>query len=61
MTTERLSESASRPSGECNDDDYEVLADGIVVGRIMNAAAVPVGQSWMWALAFGEETRFELA
>jgi hypothetical protein len=24
-----------------------------VVGRIMKAAAVPVGQSWMWTLAFG--------
>jgi hypothetical protein len=26
--------SASRPSGEWNDDDYDVLADGGVVGRI---------------------------
>jgi hypothetical protein len=26
--------SASRPSGEWNDEDYDVLADGIVVGRI---------------------------
>jgi hypothetical protein len=24
-----------------------------VVGRIMNAAAVPVGMPWMWTLAFG--------
>jgi hypothetical protein len=45
--------SASRPSGEWSDDDYDVLADGIVVGRIMKAAAVPVGMSWMWTLAFG--------
>jgi hypothetical protein len=30
-----------------------VLDDGIVVGRIMKAAAVPVGMSWMWTLAFG--------
>jgi hypothetical protein len=29
-----------------------VLADGVVVGRIMRAAAVPVGVSWMWTLAF---------
>jgi hypothetical protein len=43
---------ASRPSGEWNDDDYDVLCDGIVVGRIMKAAAVPVGLSWMWTLAF---------
>jgi hypothetical protein len=44
---------ASRPSGEWNDDDYDMLCDGIVVGRIMKAAAVPVGLSWMWTLAFG--------
>jgi hypothetical protein len=30
--------SASRPPGEWNDDDFHVLADG-VVGRIMKAAA----------------------
>ena len=45
--------SASRPSGEWNDDDFDVLADGVVVGRITKAAAVPVGMSWMWTLAFG--------
>jgi hypothetical protein len=33
--------SASRLSGEWSEDDYDVLADGIVVGRIMKAAAVP--------------------
>jgi hypothetical protein len=45
--------SASRPSGEWNDDDYDVLADGVVVGRIFNAAASPVGTPWMWTLALG--------
>ena len=45
--------SASRPSGEWNDDDYDVLADGAVVGRIMKAAAAPVAAPWMWTLAFG--------
>jgi hypothetical protein len=44
---------ASRPSGEWRGDDYDVLGDGGVVGRIMKAAAVPVGMSWMWTLAFG--------
>jgi hypothetical protein len=29
--------SASRPSGEWDDDDYDVLADGVVVGRIMDS------------------------
>jgi hypothetical protein len=30
-----------------------VLANGVVVGRIFKANAAPVGQSWMWTLAFG--------
>jgi hypothetical protein len=45
--------SDSRPSGEWSDDDFDVLADGVVIGRIMKAAAAPVGQSWMWTLALG--------
>jgi hypothetical protein len=45
--------SASRPSGEWNDDDYDVLFDGVVVGRIMKAAAAPEGAPWLWTLAFG--------
>jgi len=47
--------SAFRPFGEWNDDDYDVLCNGVVVGRIMQAAAVPVGMSWMWTLAFGHQ------
>jgi len=34
---------ASRLSGEWSEDDYDVLAGGIVVGRIMKSAAAPVG------------------
>jgi hypothetical protein len=44
---------ASRPSGEWNDDDFDVLADGAVVGRIFNSDASPIGTPWMWTLAFG--------
>ena len=33
--------------------DYDVLADGIVVGRIMKAAAAPVGSPWLWTLGYG--------
>ena len=47
--------SASRPSGEWNDDDYDVLADGAVVGRILKVHAAPVGSPWMWTLAFGQD------
>ena len=43
--------SASRPSGEWNDDDFDVLADGVVVGRIFKSAAAPVGTPWFWTLA----------
>jgi hypothetical protein len=45
--------SASRPSGEWKDDDYDVLAEGVIVGRIMKAAASPVETPWLWTLAFG--------
>jgi hypothetical protein len=45
--------SASRPSGHWYDDDYDVLCEGEVVGRIMKATAAPVGQPWLWTLAYG--------
>jgi len=45
--------SASRPSGEWSEDDYDVLCEGAGVGRIMKAAAAPVGQPWLWTLAYG--------
>ena len=45
--------SASRLSGEWSEDDYDVLAEGMVVGRIMKSAAAPVGQPWLWTLAYG--------
>jgi hypothetical protein len=56
MTTERLilkRSSASRPSGEWNEDDFDVVADRAVVGRFFKANAAPVGTPWMWTLAFG--------
>jgi hypothetical protein len=43
----------SRPSGQWNDDDFDVLANGEVVGHIFKANAGPVGRTWMWTLAFG--------
>ena len=51
--------SASRLSGEWSDDDYDVFADGAVVGRIFKVHAAPVGTPWMWTLLFGhhENTR----
>jgi hypothetical protein len=43
--------STSRSSGEWSDDDYDVLADGDVVGRIFKVHAAPVGMPWLWTLA----------
>jgi len=31
------------PSGEWNDDDFDVLADGAIVGPIFKSNAAPVG------------------
>ena len=30
-----------------------MLADGMVAGRIVKAAASPVGKPWMWTVLFG--------
>jgi hypothetical protein len=48
---------ASRPSGEWNDDDFDVLADGAVVGRIFKVNAAPVGTLWMWTLGSHADPR----
>ena len=40
----------SRSSGRWNDDDFDVLAGGKVVGRIYKASAAPVGSPWTTAL-----------
>jgi hypothetical protein len=45
--------SNSRPSGKWSEDDYDVLADGAVVGRILKSHAAPVGSPWFWTLAYG--------
>ena len=42
----------SRPSGKWDDDDFDVLADGVVVGRIFKADAAPGGMPWMWTMLF---------
>ena len=45
--------SASRPSGEWSDDDFDLLSNGTVVGRILKVHTAPVGSPWMWTFAFG--------
>jgi hypothetical protein len=49
--------SASRPSGEWSDDDYDVLCEGAVVGRIFKSAAAPVGAPWFWPIATSKTAR----
>ena len=44
--------STSRPSGEWSDDDYDVLCESAVVGRIFRSAAAPAGTPWFWTLAY---------
>ena len=36
------------PIGD-NQDDYDVLENGVVVGRIFKVAVTPAGRPWMWA------------
>ena len=43
---------ASRLSGEGSEDDFDVLADGVVVGRIFKADAAPAGMPWRWTMLF---------
>jgi hypothetical protein len=44
--------SASRPSGQWQDEDYDVLADGKVVGRIYEdaSASTPPELRWFWSV-----------
>ena len=38
--------SASRSSGDWRDDDYDVLEDGVVVGRIFKVPVAPSDRAW---------------
>jgi hypothetical protein len=44
---------ACRPSGHWSEDDYDVLSQGEVAGRIMKVIAAPEATPWMWTLAYG--------
>ena len=32
-----------------NQDDYDVLENGVIVGRIFTVPTAPQGRPWMWA------------
>jgi hypothetical protein len=40
---------ASRPSGQWSEDDYDVLEDGVVVGRIFVSTGAPKNRPWVWS------------
>jgi hypothetical protein len=39
-----------------NQDDYDVLCDGVLVGRIFLSPAAPNDRQWMWAIGHGHRT-----
>ena len=45
----------SRPSGQCH-NDFDVVANGEIVGRIFKAG-VSVARPWMWTLILPHEDR----
>ena len=50
--------SVYRSSGQWRDDEYDVLENGVVVGRIFFLDAVgPQGGPWMWASGHNGDIR----
>ena len=45
--------SANRPSAQWRADDYVVLENGVVVGRIFKVPVAPQDRPWMWASGHG--------
>jgi hypothetical protein len=49
--------SASRPSGQWSDDDFDVLEGGAVFGRIFKVPVAPPDRPWMWASGHNGDIR----
>ena len=43
--------SASHSSSEWSEEDYDVLDDAVVVGRIFTSLVAPKDAPWFWSLA----------
>ena len=43
----------SRPTGHWRDDDYDVICEAAVVGRVFLSPDGPQERQWMWTLAHG--------
>ena len=44
------------PIGD-NQDDYDVLENGVVVGRIFRVPVAPQDRPWMWASGHNDDIR----
>ena len=47
----------SRLSGRWSDDDYDVLENGVVVGRIFKVPVPPQDRPWMWTSGHNGDMR----
>jgi hypothetical protein len=52
MTTEGQSLILRHAPIGWSQDDYDVLAEGVLVGRIFLTPAAPAGQQWMWTIGY---------
>ena len=51
--------SSSRPSGQGDNDGYELLAGGEVVGKIFRPNNAPEATPWFWSVGDGHRREFE--
>ena len=50
-----MTELSLKRSGRRREDHYDVIADGVVVGRIMLFTTTPAELPWVWTIAPGHE------
>jgi hypothetical protein len=55
LTRSPMTDLSLEQSGRRREDHYDVIADGVVGGRIIFFSAKQVGRRWMWAIAPGYE------
>jgi hypothetical protein len=48
---------ASRSSSRWRDDDYDVVENGVIVGRIFLSPGAPQDQPWMWTSGHNGDIR----
>jgi len=55
MSSLILKTTSAHYGGDWSDDDYVVLGDGEVIGRIMLRPMAPSGQQWFWTITAREQ------